>query len=128
MAAADALAYVGLPEAAYHLTEATIYLAAAPKSTSGPGHGEDAQLVTDGPAASVPPHLRSAAYPGPRSWVMVRAIDMHTISRAGWSLSSTSLTESRPRPCTSLGSMVEQAIKDRLDAIDRAPARGSGNR
>ena len=65
VAAADALAYVGLPEATYHLTEATIYLAAAPKSNSvGRAMARARQLVTDGPSASVPPHLRSAAYPG----------------------------------------------------------------
>ena len=33
-AAAQALAYVGLPEAAFHLTHATVYLATAPKSNS----------------------------------------------------------------------------------------------
>ncbi len=65
VAAADALAYVGLPEATYHLTEATIYLAAAPKSNSvGRAIAKTRQLVTEGPSASVPPHLRSAAYPG----------------------------------------------------------------
>ena len=65
VAAADALAYVGLPEATYHLTEATIYLAAAPKSNSvGRAMARARQLVTDGPSASVPPHLRSAEYPG----------------------------------------------------------------
>ncbi len=65
MAAADALAYVGLPEATFHLAEATIYLAAAPKSNSvGRAIARARQLVTDGPSPSVPVHLRSAAYAG----------------------------------------------------------------
>jgi putative ATPase len=65
IAAADALAYVGLPEATYHLSEATIYLATAPKSNSvGVAMAKTRDLVTEGPSASVPPHLRSAAYPG----------------------------------------------------------------
>jgi putative ATPase len=65
IAAADALAYVGLPEATYHLSEATIYLATAPKSNSvGRAMTKTRDLVTGGPSPSVPPHLRSAAYPG----------------------------------------------------------------
>jgi len=65
MAAAQALAYVGLPEATYHLSEATIYLATAPKSNSvARAIAKARQLVNDGPSPSVPPHLRSAAYPG----------------------------------------------------------------
>ena len=65
MAAADALAYVGLPEAGFHLSEATIYLASAPKSNSvGRAMAKARRLVDDGPSPSVPAHLRSAAYPG----------------------------------------------------------------
>ncbi len=65
MAAADALAYVGLPEASFHLAEATIYLATAPKSNSvGRAMAKARQLVDEGPSPNVPPHLRSAAYPG----------------------------------------------------------------
>ena len=65
IAAADALAYVGLPEATYHLSEATIYLATAPKSNSvARAMTKTRELVTEGPSPSVPPHLRSAAYPG----------------------------------------------------------------
>lgn len=65
VAASDALAYVGLPEASYHLTHATIYLATAPKSNSITGAMSEARrLVVDGPAGNVPPHLRSAGYSG----------------------------------------------------------------
>jgi putative ATPase len=65
VAAAEALAYVGLPEAGYHLAQATIYLAAAPKSNSvGRAMARARELVNDGPSPSVPPHLRSTGYPG----------------------------------------------------------------
>jgi putative ATPase len=65
VAAADALAYVGLPEAAYHLTHATLYLATAPKSNSvGMAMGAARDLVSDGPAGGVPIHLRSTGYSG----------------------------------------------------------------
>jgi putative ATPase len=65
IAAGDALAYVGLPEASYHLSEATIYLAAAPKSNSvGRAMARARQLVSDGPSPSVPAHLRSTGYAG----------------------------------------------------------------
>jgi putative ATPase len=60
VAAADALAYVGLPEAAFGLTHAAIYLAAAPKSNSIKMSMQAArQSVQDTPSARVPQHLGS---------------------------------------------------------------------
>jgi putative ATPase len=65
VAAADALAYVGLPEAGYHLAHATLYLATAPKSNSvARAIGAATELVQNGPTPSVPLHLRSAGYRG----------------------------------------------------------------
>lgn len=65
VAASHALAYVGLPEAAYHLTQATVYLASAPKSNALAGAmGETRRLISDGPAPIVPAHLRDASYRG----------------------------------------------------------------
>jgi putative ATPase len=65
VAAADALQFVGLPEASYALFHATIYLATAPKSNSlGRTMLAAAQLVADTPAAVVPAHLRSTGYRG----------------------------------------------------------------
>lgn len=65
VAAADALAYVGLPEATYHLAHATLYLATAPKSNSVRGAILTARdLVQSGPTPSVPLHLRSTGYKG----------------------------------------------------------------
>ncbi len=65
VAAADALSYVGLPEATYHLAHATLHLATAPKSNSiGRAIRAARQLVQDGPTPSVPLHLRSTGYRG----------------------------------------------------------------
>jgi putative ATPase len=64
-AAARAVEFVGMPEAQLNLAHAVIYLATAPKSNSvGLAMTKARDLVTDGPSPSVPPHLRSAAYPG----------------------------------------------------------------
>ena len=60
VAAAQALAMVGLPEAAYNLSQAAVYLATAPKSDSVKrSMGAARQAVDDTPAATVPVHLRS---------------------------------------------------------------------
>ncbi len=65
VAAADALAYVGLPEARYHLAHAALYLAMAPKSNSvARAIGRGTALVRDGATPSVPLHLRSTGYSG----------------------------------------------------------------
>lgn len=65
VAAADALAYVGLPEANYHLSHAVLYLSAAPKSNSVDRAMEAAKdLVENGPPPAVPSHLRSTGYSG----------------------------------------------------------------
>ncbi len=64
-AAGQALAYVGLPEAEFHLSQATIYCALAPKSDAvKKAMGAVKRLLQEGPAPSVPLHLRSAAYKG----------------------------------------------------------------
>lgn len=65
IAASQALAYVGLPEATYHLAHAALYLATAPKSNSvGRAIGAGKALVHDGPTPTVPPHLRGTGYSG----------------------------------------------------------------
>ena len=68
VAAAQALQFVGLPEAAYALHQAALYLATAPKSNSVKRAMEAAhEAVEATPAAVVPPHLREAGYRGARS-------------------------------------------------------------
>jgi putative ATPase len=68
VAAAHALAFVGLPEAAYALHHAALYLAAAPKSNSVARAIEAARrAVAATPEARVPPHLRGTGYRGAES-------------------------------------------------------------
>jgi putative ATPase len=65
VAAANALAYVGLPEGAVHLAHATIYLATAPKSNRVyQAMNAARRAVREGPTPSVPLHLRSSDYAG----------------------------------------------------------------
>ena len=65
VAASQALAFVGLPEASYALFHATLYLATAPKSNSvARTISAAAAAVAETPAAEVPPHLRSTGYRG----------------------------------------------------------------
>ncbi len=65
VAAGRALQYVGLPEAAYALSHAAIYLAAAPKSNSvATAMSAARRAVQDTPGAQVPSHLRSGGYAG----------------------------------------------------------------
>jgi putative ATPase len=61
VAAAQALDYVGLPEAQYALAQATVYLAVAPKSNrSGTAYGAAMADVVARGSLPVPNHLRNA--------------------------------------------------------------------
>lgn len=62
VAAAQALQFVGLPEAKYALSHAAVYLATAPKSNSVTKAITRArELVAQHPEANVPAHLRSGS-------------------------------------------------------------------
>lgn len=64
-AAADAVAFIGMPEGRIPLAEATVYLATTAKSNAAYA-GIDAAIadVRAGSFGRVPPHLRDAHYPG----------------------------------------------------------------
>jgi len=63
-----AVEVIGLPEGAYALTHATVYLASAAKSNSlAKAIGSAREAVENTPGADVPMHLRSAATAGQRS-------------------------------------------------------------
>ena len=65
VAAAQAVEFVGLPEARINLAQATIHLSLAPKSNAViRAITAAAQDVRTGLAGSVPAHLRDASYPG----------------------------------------------------------------
>ncbi|MCW5879545.1 MAG: AAA family ATPase [Anaerolineae bacterium] len=63
-ACAQALQYVGLPEAKFHLAMATVYLATAPKSNSTTQYFAAEALIQQEGAGPVPMHLRDASYKG----------------------------------------------------------------
>lgn len=63
-----AVEVIGIPEGAYALTHATVYLATAPKSNSMVGAIAASREAVDGtPGADVPMHLRSSATAGQRA-------------------------------------------------------------
>ena len=64
-AAAQAVEYVGLPEAQLNLAHAVVYLATAPKSNSTiVALGAALADVRERPSGAVPAHLRDSHYPG----------------------------------------------------------------
>lgn len=64
-AAAQAVQQIGLPEGRIPLAQATVYLAAAPKSNAVYLAISEAQaLISKGSSGSVPPHLRDGSYQG----------------------------------------------------------------
>jgi putative ATPase len=65
VAAAQAVALIGLPEGRIPLAEATIYLALAPKSNAAYTAINAAQAaIRDGESGEIPAHLRDAHYGG----------------------------------------------------------------
>jgi putative ATPase len=64
-AAAQALEFVGLPEAALNLAQATVYLSVAPKSNRVTQALGRARADLEVGSHTVPAHLRSGAYPKP---------------------------------------------------------------
>lgn len=82
VAAGHALAYVGLPEASYNLTQACIHLATAPKSNSvarAIGAAEEAVSSADSPM--VPLHLRSS---GAKGYKYPHDHESHVIRQQYW--------------------------------------------
>lgn len=61
VAAAQAFDYVGLPEGRFHLSEACLYLATAPKSNSGFAFFDALSVVEHEREAEVPNHLRDSS-------------------------------------------------------------------
>ena len=64
VAAAQALTWVGLPEAQYHLAQATIYLALAPKSNSTQAYFRALEKVKEQGITQVPTHLQDPTRDG----------------------------------------------------------------
>jgi len=65
VAAAQALELAGMPEAAYNLTQAAVYVACAPKSNAcGKALTLAREYIKEKPAIPVPAHLRGTGYRG----------------------------------------------------------------
>jgi putative ATPase len=65
VAAAQALEFIGMPEAAYNLVHAAVYVACAPKSNAcGTALTLAREYVRERPAIPVPGHLRGTGYRG----------------------------------------------------------------
>jgi putative ATPase len=62
--AAQALEWVGLPEAQYNLAQATVYLSTAPKSNSAGGYFQALAEVREEGAVEVPDHLKDPSRDG----------------------------------------------------------------
>jgi hypothetical protein len=61
IAAAEAFRRVGLPEGQFHLAQAALYLATAPKSNSTLGYFDALKVLENEEAHAVPPHLKDAS-------------------------------------------------------------------
>lgn len=65
VSAAQAVALIGMPEGRIPLSEATVYLALAPKSNATYVAISEAQRdIREGKLGEIPPHLRDSHYPG----------------------------------------------------------------
>lgn len=64
VAASQAFEKMGLPEGIYPLTEATLYLATAPKSNSAGAYFKAAELIQQNGTGNVPNHLKDASRDG----------------------------------------------------------------
>jgi putative ATPase len=60
-AAANAFDHIGLPEGIYPITEATLYLATAPKSNSAGAYFKALELITKEGSGAVPTHLMDSS-------------------------------------------------------------------
>jgi len=121
VAAGEALAYVGLPEATYHLAHATLFLATAPKSNSvGRAISAARELVESGPTPSVPLHLRSSGYRGAADLGHGEGY-LYSHDQPGGVVNQQYFPDGVPPTAVyqpgDLGR--EKYIKERLEAIDR---------
>ncbi len=118
-AAARAVEYVGLPEAALNLAEAVIYLARAPKSNSViVALGRAQEDVRSGAAQEVPTHLRDSHYKARGRWAMARGTSIRTMTHRGWWRSSIVLRRwkgmcTTSRPPTALKVRVSRTTIER---------------
>ena len=112
VAAASALAFVGLPEASYNLTQACIHLATAPKSNSvAKAIGAAVEAVSAADSPMVPVHLRSS---GAKGYLYPHDHEGHVTRQQYWP------DGDEPRILYEPGDLgYEARVKERQEAADR---------
>lgn len=117
-----AVEFVGLPEASFALSHATIYLALAPKSNSvKEAIGRAAGLVESTPGAEVPPHLRSGATAGDRQlgfgvgYVYPHDVPAAVVAQQYLPDEAAGEAVYQPKPIGAEGELAERL--DRIDEI-----------
>ena len=120
VAAAQAVALIGLPEARINLAQATIHLALAPKSNAVIA-AIDAALadVRAGLAGGVPPHCATRTTPARRSSATASATATRTTGPKGWSPSSTRPTNWSAATTTSPAGHGAERRTDRAGCAQR---------
>ena len=126
VAAAQALDWVGLPEAQYALAQATVYLATAPKSNrSGQAYWKAVADVQQHGSQPVPKHLQNAAHRGMRHHgigVGYKLPHDYEGGDVGQQYLPDDLADRRYYEPSDQG--WEARIKERMDALAEARKRG----
>ena len=126
VAAAHAVEHVGMPECALNLSQATIYLALAPKSNAATAAlGAARRWVREHGAPDPPPHLRDAHYPGAKKLGRGQGYDYPHSHPEG-------VSEQELMPGGAEGERflelsehgAERELRERLERIRRARGRG----
>ena len=126
VAAAHAVEHVGLPECALNLSQASVYLALAPKSNASYAAINKARAwVRDHGAPTPPPPLRSAAYAGAKALGRGQGYDYPHDHPEGVSTQSLMPAEAEGERFLELSEHGEERdLAERLDRIRRARERG----
>jgi putative ATPase len=121
VAAAQAVEHVGLPECAFNLAQAAVYLSLAPKSAAAKSAiGRARGWIRDHGAPDVPAHLQSAAYYGASQLGRGEGYDYphdHPEGVSGQELMPPEAAGERFLELTDHGE--ERALRERLELIHR---------
>jgi putative ATPase len=125
VAAAHAVEHVGLPECAFNLAQAAIYLSLAPKSDAAKrALGAARRWVAEHGAPDPPPYLRSAAYPGAQALGRGEGYDYPHARPEGVSPQELMPDDAVAERFVELGDRGEEsALRERLDEIRRRRGR-----
>jgi putative ATPase len=125
VAAAHAVEHVGMPECALNLAQAAVYLALAPKSNASyKAIGAARHWIQEHGAPEIPPHLRSAAYPGAKALGRGKGYDYPHDRREGVSPQELMPDDAIGERFLELSEHGEErGLRERLEAIRRARGR-----